>query len=198
MISHPLRVFAAVAILASFVGATVRAADPWNTGNPWNAPSRAPSDDSAPQSAISGVPTVDIVPSVRSVPTVGTVPYWVSGQSSGPGVQPSPLPPITTNGIAISGNPNAGAHIVAMKCAGCHGQDGSGHGTELMGMQAQQAPIPWTDKAAMAQLTDQGIAMKIANTSHQDNPNAIMPSFGGQLTQQQIGDVVAYIRSLAQ
>ena len=100
-------------------------------------------------------------------------------------------------GIGIYGNPNAGAHIVSMKCAGCHGQDGSGHGVELMGMQAKQPPIPWTDKAAMAQLTDQGIAMKIANTSHQENPDAVMPSFGGQLSGQQIGDVVAYIRSLA-
>ncbi len=85
-----------------------------------------------------------------------------------------------------------------MKCAGCHGADGSGHGVELIDMNPKQLPIPWTDKAAMAQLNDQQLASKISQSDKKQDPDSVMPAFGDQLTSQQINDVVAYIRSLAQ
>jgi mono/diheme cytochrome c family protein len=83
-----------------------------------------------------------------------------------------------------------------MKCAGCHGQDGSGKGVQLEELNAKQAPIPWTDAAAMSGLSDQEIANKIARTDKRGNPDAVMPSFGDQLSAEQIDDVVAYIRML--
>jgi mono/diheme cytochrome c family protein len=107
----------------------------------------------------------------------------------------TPSPSSAINGIVVSGNAAAGARIVMTKCAGCHGEDGSGRGTELVGMEVKQAPIAWTNRQAMLGLTDQQIANKISSGRKQD-PESAMPSFGDQLTPQEINDVVAYIRSL--
>ena len=50
----------------------------------------------------------------------------------------------------------------------------------------------------MSGLTDQQIAAKISQSDTQQNPDSVMPSFGSQLTSQDISDVVAYIRMLGQ
>ena len=100
------------------------------------------------------------------------------------------------NGLSVSGNAAAGARIVMTKCAGCHGEDGSGRGTELIGLDVKQQPIAWTDRKSMLSITDREIANKISRGAR-DNPASVMPSYGDQLTPQQINDVVAYIRSLS-
>jgi mono/diheme cytochrome c family protein len=192
-----------VAIASLLVGATVLAGDPWNTdglwhtGNPWNAPTSSPTPETIyePSSSLSPVPSVSAVPSVNAVPTVsyGVVPTPMPAPMS----VTTPVPPITTNGIALRGNPSAGAHIVMMKCAGCHGQDGSGKGVQLEELNVKQPPVPWTDAAAMSGFSDQEIANKIARTDPRGSPDAVMPSFGDQLSADQIDDVVAYIRMLA-
>jgi mono/diheme cytochrome c family protein len=192
-----------VAVIASLlVSATVLAGDPWNTGslwhtgNPWNAPTASPTPETLyePSSSVSSVPSVAAVPSVDSVPTVsyGAVPTPIPVPAS----VTTPVPPITTNGIGLRGDPSAGAHIVMMKCAGCHGQDGSGQGVQLEGLSVKQPPLAWNNAAAMSGLTDQQIAAKISQSDRQRNPDAVMPSFGDQLSAEQIDDVVAYIRML--
>ena len=190
-----------VAIACLLIGATVLASDPWNTGSLWNAgnpwaPQSSPTPETQykPSSQVSAVPSVAAVPSVKTVPTVsyGVVPTPIPV----PGSATTPVAPIATSGIGLRGDPSAGAHIVMMKCAGCHGQDGSGTGVQLEGLNIKQKPIPWTDAAAMSALGDQDIAGKIARTDQQQAPDAVMPSFGDQLSDQQIADVVAYIRML--
>jgi mono/diheme cytochrome c family protein len=202
MLSCTIRSVCVVAIASLLVGATVLAGDPWNTGslwhtgNPWNAPTASPTPETfyEPSSSVSSVPSVVAVPTVGAVPTVsfGVVPTPIPAPAS----LTTPVPPITTNGIGLRGNPSAGAHIVMMKCAGCHGQDGSGQGVQLEGLSPKQPPIPWNNAAAMSGLTDQQIAEKISQSDRQQNPDAVMPSFGDQLSAQQIDDVVAYIRVL--
>jgi cytochrome c553 len=203
MLPRTIRSLCIVAIASLLVGATVLAGDPWNTGdlwhtgNPWNAPTASPTPETLyePANSVSAVPSVAAVPSVGSVPTVsyGAVPTPIAV----PAPRTTPIAPITTNGIGLRGNPSAGAHIVMMKCAGCHGQDGSGKGIQLEDLNLKQPPIPWTDSAAMSALSDQEIAAKIAQTDRRQNPDAVMPSFGDQLSAAQIDDVVAYIRILA-
>jgi mono/diheme cytochrome c family protein len=202
MLGRTIRSVCIVAIASLLVGATVLAGDPWNTrdlwhtGNPWNAPTTSPTPDTIyePSSSVSAVPSVAAVPSPDVVPSVsyGVVPTPMPAPAS----VTTPVPPITTSGIGLRGDPSAGAHIVMMKCAGCHGQDGSGKGVQLEELNAKQAPIPWTDAAAMSGLSDQEIANKIARTDPRSNPDAVMPSFGDQLSAEQIDDVVAYIRML--
>jgi mono/diheme cytochrome c family protein len=202
MLVRTIRSICIVAIASLLVGATVLAGDPWNTGdpwhagNPWNAPTASPTPETIyePSSSVSAVPSVAAVPSVGAVPTVsfGVVPTPIPAPVS----VTTPVPPITTNGIGLRGNPSAGAHIVMMKCAGCHGQDGSGKGIQLEELNVKQPPIPWNDATAMSALSDQEIAGKISSSDRQQNPDAVMPSFAGQLSAQQIDDVVAYIRML--
>jgi mono/diheme cytochrome c family protein len=204
MLLRSIRYVCIVAILSSLVGATVLAADPWNTGslwhtgNPWNAPTASPTPETLyePRSSVSSVPSVAAIPSVGSVPTAsfGVVPTPIAVPASAT----TPVAPIVTNGIGLRGDPSAGAHVVMMKCAGCHGQDGSGQGVQLEELSVKQPPIPWNDKAAMSALTDQQIAAKISRTDRQQNPDSVMPSFGDQLSAQEIDDVVAYIRMLGQ
>ena len=202
MLSCTIRSVCVVAIASLLVGATVLAGDPWNTGslwhtgNPWNAPTASPTPETIyePSSSVSSVPSVAAVPSVDSVPTVsyGAVPTPIPVPAS----VTTPVAPITTNGIGLRGDPSAGAHIVMMKCAGCHGQDGSGKGVQLEELNVTQPPIPWNNAAAMSGLTDQQIAAKILHSDRQQSPDGVMPSFGDQLSAQQIDDVVAYIRML--
>src|SRR5215813_4867719 len=156
MLPRAIRSVCIVATLCSVVGATVFAADPWNTdslwhtGNPWNAPTSSPTPQTfyAPLGSVSSVPSaVGAVPSVKLVPTVsfGVVPTPMPIPASAI----TPVAPITTNGIVVHGDPSAGAHIVMMKCAGCHGQDGSGQGIQVAELGAKQPPLSWKDKTAM-------------------------------------------------
>jgi len=202
MLPRAIRLVCIVTIASLLVSATVFAGDPWNTGslwhtgNPWHAPTASPTPETLyePSSSVSAVPSVAAVPSVNAVPTVsfGVVPTPITAPAS----VTTPVPPITTNGIALHGDPSAGAHIVMMRCAGCHGQDGSGKGVQLEELNVTQPPIPWNNAAAMSGLTDQQIAAKILHSDRQQSPDGVMPSFGDQLSSQQIDDVVAYIRML--
>src|SRR6516225_8004723 len=167
MLARTIRSVCIVTIGSLLVGATVLAGDPWNTGslwhtgNPWNAPTASPTPETLyePSSSVSAVPSVAAVPSVDAMPTVsfGVVPSPIPVPAS----VTTPVPPITTNGIGLHGNPSAGAHIVMMKCAGCHGEDGSGQGVQLEGLNVKQPPLAWDNAAAMSGLTDQQIAAKI-------------------------------------
>ena len=131
---------------------------------------------------------------------------WHSGNPWNPQATVSPsgvpssgfTPGVSTsiNGFGVSGNSAAGARIVMTKCAGCHGYDGSGNGTELIGLDVKQKPIPWSDRSAMSAMTDQQMAAKISLSAKLD-PGSVMPSFQDQLTPEQINDVIAYIRNLS-
>src|SRR5262249_32255512 len=166
MLPRTIRLVCIVAIASLLVGATVLAGDPWNTkslwntGNPWNAPTASPTPETPyePSSSVSAVPSVAAVPSGQSVPTRSL--WGVPTPIPLPASVTTPVPPIATNGIGLHGNPSAGAHIVMMKCAGCHGQDGSGKGVQLEGLNVKQAPIAWNDTTAMSALSDQEIAAK--------------------------------------
>jgi mono/diheme cytochrome c family protein len=116
--------------------------------------------------------------------------------TGGPSSAFTPSASNSINGFGVSGNAAAGARIVMTKCAGCHGFDGSGNGTELIGLDVKQKPIPWTDRAAMSAMTDKLIAAKISQSQKSD-PGSVMPSFQDQLTPDQINDVIAYIRNLS-
>src|SRR5581483_11896158 len=118
----------AVALMAAAITASL-AGDPWNTGNPWNAP-RPAASDVQPLNSASSLPSVAGVPSVASVPSVrwGVVPT-----PAAPPRGTTAVPAVTAKDISLRGNAAAGAHIVMMKCARCHGQDGSG-GAELVGL----------------------------------------------------------------
>ncbi|NOZ54841.1 MAG: cytochrome c [Gammaproteobacteria bacterium] len=81
--------------------------------------------------------------------------------------------------IANAGDPFAGSPIYTEYCVGCHGADGRG---ELAG----------TPSFRGGRIMMKG-DIELINTIN--NGRAIMPSFRGVLTDSQIQDVVAYLRT---
>lgn len=81
----------------------------------------------------------------------------------------------------VAGDPQHGAAVYAENCAYCHGANGEGGdgGTEL-------------GNPAMLAMTPDGFLRHAIVNGRQDTP---MPAFAGTLTDPQIDDVVAFLRS---
>ncbi len=101
-------------------------------------------------------------------------------------------------GAALAADAGAGATVAAAKCAGCHGAGGAGDGIMLQTLNVATPPVSWTSKAQMAQFTDAQLASMIKGGGASQGKASLMPAFGTQLTDDQVANVVAYIRSLGQ
>ena len=91
----------------------------------------------------------------------------------------------------------AGQRIARQRCAGCHGEGGAGNGAMLQPLNLATPPVAWTDKTAMAAYTDADLTKIISDGGAAVGKLPLMPAFKSQLSDAQIADVVAYIRSLA-
>jgi mono/diheme cytochrome c family protein len=101
-------------------------------------------------------------------------------------------------GAALAADAGAGATVAAAKCAGCHGAGGAGDGVMLQTLNVTTPPVPWTSKAQMAQFTDAQLTSMIKGGGASQGKPSLMPAFGSQLSDDQVANVVAYIRSLGQ
>lgn len=81
---------------------------------------------------------------------------------------------------------NDGASLFKAKCAACHGADGSGNTTVGKSMKIRDFHSADVQKQTDAQLTDMIATGKGA-----------MPAYKGKLTDDQIKQIVGYIRELA-
>ncbi len=80
-------------------------------------------------------------------------------------------------------------------CAVCHGQSGKGDGPTAAALPVK--PRDHTDATYMGKLTDKQIFDTIKLGGEAVGKSPIMPKWGGLLTDQQIQEIVAYIRSLS-
>jgi len=80
-------------------------------------------------------------------------------------------------------------------CAACHGATGKGDGPAAAGLPVK--PRDHTDAAYMGKLTDQRIFDTIKKGGQAMGKSPLMPPWGSQLSDAQIRDLVAYIRTLA-
>ena len=80
-------------------------------------------------------------------------------------------------------------------CAACHGASGKGDGPAAAGLPTK--PRNHTDAAYMNKLKDQQVFDFIKKGGQAMGKSPLMPAWGGQLSDDQIRDVVAYIRTLA-
>ncbi len=92
---------------------------------------------------------------------------------------------IAVSGAAVSQAQDSGAATYKAKCASCHGADGSGNTPAGKSTKALPFNSPDIVKASDDDL--------IAATK---NGKGKMPKYAGKLTDAQIKDVVAYIRTL--
>jgi mono/diheme cytochrome c family protein len=91
----------------------------------------------------------------------------------------------------------AGAKVAARRCAQCHGSTGMGDGKALHELNITVKPIPWPNKAEMAKFSDPQLTQIITLGGKGVGKSGSMPKFQNKLSEEQISDVVAYIRSLA-
>ncbi len=96
---------------------------------------------------------------------------------------------------AAPGDAAKGKEIYGKSCVGCHGPAGKGDGPAASALNPK--PTNLADKAAMSKLDDAALTNVIAKGGVAVGKSPIMPSFNTQLKDQDIKDVVAYIRSLA-
>lgn len=95
-------------------------------------------------------------------------------------VMPGQAEPQTMNGDAARGKV-----LFERNCAGCHGSQGGGDGYRLLGPNPADLTAPSTRKKSDAELL---------KTIHEGKPN--MPAWKVNLTERQIRDVLAYVRTL--
>jgi len=80
-------------------------------------------------------------------------------------------------------------------CASCHGASGKGDGPAATGLPTK--PRNHTDAAYMTKLKDQQVFDFIKKGGQAMGKSPLMPAWGGQISDEQIRDIVAYIRTLA-
>jgi len=82
-----------------------------------------------------------------------------------------------------------GKSIYGDKCLKCHGEKGKGDGRKAADL--EKKPADYTDKAKMAKFTDEDLKKAVKEGKKP------MPAFGKKLTDEQIDNVIAYIRTFA-
>ena len=104
------------------------------------------------------------------------------------------LPP----GLALAqtkGDPKAGKVQYDANCIGCHGATGKGDGAAAAALNPK--PQDHSNGKSMNALTDKYLFDIIRNGGKAVQKAAIMPAANKKLTDQDVWDMVAYIRSLA-
>ena len=103
---------------------------------------------------------------------------------------------VTALGLAqTKGDAKAGKAKYDANCIGCHGATGKGDGAAAAALNPK--PQDHTDGKTMNALTDKYLFDIIKDGGAAVKKAAFMPASNKKLTDQEIWDVVAYIRSLA-
>jgi mono/diheme cytochrome c family protein len=98
---------------------------------------------------------------------------------------------------AAAANVDSGQALVKKHCAKCHGTDGKGDGPAISLLNISPPPTDWTDKAKMSKMSDQELTKIIKDGGAAVGKSKHMPGYKAKLTDSQVADIVAYIRSLA-
>ncbi len=97
--------------------------------------------------------------------------------------------------VAAEGDAKEGAEIYkAERCGSCHGKMGAGDGRVLTRL--KKKTVNWTDKDAMAELSNEYLSTIIQKGGKATGKDTLMgpyPSLG----ETEIKDLIAFIRSLA-
>ena len=98
---------------------------------------------------------------------------------------PRPSPSLGTS----TPNPNKGQSIYAIHCTNCHGTKGKGDGPI-----GKMLVPPAANLTVIGEKSDQELLTTIKN----GRPGTAMPSWKGDLSAQDVSDVLAYVRSLGE
>ncbi len=101
---------------------------------------------------------------------------------------------VPTSSADEKGDPEDGKKIYGQLCASCHGNAGKGDGPAAAALPVK--PADHTDGKHMKGLTDQYLFKIIKEGGSAAGKSPLMPPFGTQLKDEDIRDVIAYIRTL--
>ena len=96
---------------------------------------------------------------------------------------------------AAQGDAKAGRELYNKWCSSCHGAGGKGDGPVAAGLPVK--PGNHSDGTRMNVLTDAYLFAIVKQGGPAVQKSQMMPPWGTQLKDQQIWDVIAYMRSLA-
>ena len=88
-----------------------------------------------------------------------------------------------------------GKKVYMQFCSSCHGQSGKGDGPAAAALNPK--PRDHTDKEYMSKLSDDDIFKVVKNGGASVGKSPLMPAWGATLKDDQIQDVVAYVRTLS-
>jgi mono/diheme cytochrome c family protein len=101
---------------------------------------------------------------------------------------------LSTALVAYAADAEEGKKLYGQFCASCHGQSGKGDGPAAAALNPK--PRNHTDKEYMSQMSDDEMLKVIKNGGASVGKSPLMPPWGASLKDEQIQDVIAYIRSL--
>jgi mono/diheme cytochrome c family protein len=98
-------------------------------------------------------------------------------------------------GPAHAQNAAEGKKLYSSYCSSCHGDNGKGDGVAAASLPVK--PADHTNGTVMNQFSDKFLTDIIAKGGSAVNKSGFMPAWGSSLNSKQIGDIVAYVRSIA-
>jgi cytochrome c oxidase cbb3-type subunit 3 len=115
------------------------------------------------------------------------------------GSEPAPDSALATNNCAptgeLRGDAENGKEIHLESCAECHGYDGK---AEVIVMHMDEPPRDQSDAEYMATLNDAFLYLAVCSGGDAVGRSIIMPAWGDVLTDAEIKDLVAWIRTFAE
>jgi cytochrome c oxidase cbb3-type subunit 3 len=101
---------------------------------------------------------------------------------------------LSTALVAYAADAEQGKKLYGQFCASCHGQSGKGDGAAAAALNPK--PRDHTDKEYMSSMSDTDMLKVIKNGGASIGKSPLMPPWGPSLKDEQIQDIIAYIRTL--
>jgi mono/diheme cytochrome c family protein len=102
---------------------------------------------------------------------------------------------LSVSAFAGDGSAKAGKAVFNKNCAVCHGETGKGDGVAAAGLNPR--PANFLEAARSSTPREKQVRI-VTNGGASEKLSPLMPAFGEMLSDQQIADVVSYVREVIQ
>jgi cytochrome c oxidase cbb3-type subunit 3 len=101
---------------------------------------------------------------------------------------------LSTALMGYAGDAEQGKKLYEQFCVSCHGQSGKGDGPAAAALNPK--PRDHTNKEYMSKMSDEDLLNVIKNGGASAGKSPLMPPWGASLKDDQIKDVITYVRTL--